>query len=95
MITKPAVGWRGIARRAGKKADKEEMNFLASYRRKFDYVDVWLLNRNIDVKNIKMQEDEVQAVKWVTMEEFEKMLENKKVIRSSYDYYKLYIKPIF
>lgn len=77
------------------KADKEEMKFLASYRRKFDYVDVWLLNRNIDVKNINMQEDEVQAVKWVTMEEFEKMLENKKVIRSSYDYYKLYIKPIF
>ncbi len=86
---------RELSEELGIKADKEEMNFLASYRRKFDYVDVWLLNRNIDVKNIKMQEDEVQAVKWVTMEEFEKMLENKKVIRSSYDYYKLYIKPIF
>ncbi|MBR3229513.1 MAG: NUDIX domain-containing protein [Bacilli bacterium] len=86
---------RELSEELGIKADKEEMKFLASYRRKFDYVDVWLLNRNIDVKNIKMQEDEVQAVKWVTMEEFEKMLENKKVIRSSYDYYKLYIKPIF
>lgn len=86
---------RELSEELGIKADKEEMKFLASYRRKFDYVDVWLLNRNIDVKNIKMQEDEVRAVKWVTMEEFEKMLENKKVIRSSYDYYKLYIKPIF
>ena len=30
MITKPAVGWRGIARRAGKKADKEEMGRLVA-----------------------------------------------------------------
>lgn len=86
---------RELSEELGIKAEKEEMKFLASYRRKFDYVDVWLLNRNIDVKDIKMQEDEVQAVKWVTSEEFEKMLDSKEVIRSSYDYYKLYIKPIF
>ena len=44
-------------------------------------------------KDIKLQEDEVQAVKWVTLEEFEEMLKNKEAIRSSYDYYKLYIEP--
>ena len=44
-------------------------------------------------KDIKLQEDEVQAVRWVTLEEFEEMLKNKEAIRSSYDYYKLYIEP--
>ena len=86
---------RELSEELGINATKDEMKFLASYRRKIDYVDVWLLNKIIDVKDIIMQEDEVQAVKWVTLEEFEKMLDNKEVIRSSYDYYKLYIKPIF
>ncbi len=86
---------RELSEELGINATKEEMKFLASYRRKIDYVDVWLLNKNIDIKDIVMQEDEVQAVKWVTLDEFEKMLDNKEVIRSSYDYYKLYINPIF
>ena len=86
---------RELSEELGINTTKDEMKFLASYRRKIDYVDVWLLNKNIDVKDITMQEDEVQAVKWVTLEEFEKMLDNKEVVRSSYDYYKLYVKPIF
>lgn len=84
---------RELSEELGIKANKDEMKFIASYRRKFDYVDVWLLNKNIDIKDIKLQEDEVQAVKWVTLEEFEEMLKNKEAIRSSYDYYKLYIEP--
>lgn len=86
---------RELSEELGINTTKDEMKFLASYRRKIDYVDVWLLSKNIDVKDIKVQEDEVQAVKWVTLEEFEKMLDNKEVVRSSYDYYKLYVKPIF
>ena len=84
---------RELSEELGIKANKDEMKFIASYRRKFDYVDVWLLNKNIDIKDIKLQEDEVQAVRWVTLEEFEEMLKNKEAIRSSYDYYKLYIEP--
>lgn len=86
---------RELSEELGINATKDEMQFLASYRRKIYFVDVWLLNKNIDIKNIIMQKDEVQAVKWVTLKEFEKMLDNKEVIRSSYDYYKLYIKPMF
>ncbi len=87
---------RELSEELGISACKSDMNFLASYKRKFDYVDVWLLNKNIDTKDIVMQEDEVQDVKWVTLEEFENMLNNNEAVRSSYDYYyKLYIKPIF
>ena len=39
---------RELSEELGIKANKDEMKFIASYRRKFDYVDVWLLNKNID-----------------------------------------------
>ena len=84
---------RELSEELGINASKEEMKFIASYRRIKDYVDVWVLNKNINVEDIIMQEDEVQDVKWVTLEEFENMLNNKEVVRSSYDYYKLYIEP--
>lgn len=77
------------------KAKKEELFFIASYRRKTDYVDVWLLRRNINIEDLVLQEDEVQAVKWITKEEFEEEIESKKAVRFSYDYYKLYIEPKF
>ena len=50
----------------GIKASKEEMKFIASYRRIKDYVDVWVLNKNINIDDIVMQEDEVQDVKWMS-----------------------------
>ena len=84
---------RELSEELGINASKEEMKFIASYRRIKDYVDVWVLNKNINIDDIVMQEDEVQDVKWVTLEEFENMLNNKEVVRSSYDYYKLYIEP--
>lgn len=84
---------RELSEELGINASKEEMKLIASYIRMKDYVDVWVLNKNINIDDIVMQEDEVQNVKWVTLEEFENMLNNKEVVRSSYDYYKLYIEP--
>ncbi len=81
---------RELDEELGIHACKGEMQFLASYRRKQDYVDVWLLKKEIKEESITMQKEEVQDVKWATLEEFETMLENKTALRSSYDYYKLY-----
>lgn len=84
---------RELSEELGIKASKEEMKFIASYRRIKDYVDVWVLNKNINIDDIVMQEDEVQDVKWMSLAEFENMLINNEAVRSSYDYYKLYIEP--
>ena len=50
-------------------------------------------DHDINIDDIVMQEDEVQDVKWMSLAEFENMLNNNEAVRSSYDYYKLYIEP--
>lgn len=69
---------------------KDELEFIASYKRIKDYADVWLLKKNIKIDDVIIAEDEVQDVKWSSIEEFEEMLKNKQAIKSSYDYLKLY-----
>lgn len=71
--------------------EEEDLQFIASYKRIKDFVDVWLLKKNIDINNIIIAEDEVQDVKWATFKEFEEMLKNDKAVKSSYDYLKLYM----
>ena len=84
---------RELKEELGISVAKEELEFIASYKRPRDYADVWLLNKNIDINDIVMAEDEVQAVKWTKKEEFEELLKNNKAVRSSYDYLKLYFDP--
>lgn len=81
---------RELKEELGIEIKKEELEFIASYKRPRDYADVWLLIKNIDINDITIAEDEVQDVKWVTIKEFEKMLDNNQAVKSSYDYYKLY-----
>ena len=81
---------RELKEELGIEIKKEELEFIASYKRPRDYADVWLLIKNIDINDITIAEDEVQDVKWVTIKESEKMLENNQAVKSSYDYYKLY-----
>lgn len=86
---------RELKEELGLNISKDDLEQIASYKRKFDFVDVWLLHKNIDLKEIKMQKEEVQNVKWFTLDEYENMIKNKQAIRSSLEYYKLYINPKF
>ena len=70
---------------------KEELNFdvkeenlfyVGSYIRTKDIVDVWMVEQNIDINNLKLQEEEVAEVKLVSFEEFEKMIESNLVVPS-------------
>lgn len=58
--------------------DKAEL--IGSIKRKYDYVDVWHIEQDIDLNNIKMQEDEVSEVKYVTLDELNKIIENKEFV---------------
>ena len=42
--------------------------------------DIFLFNRNIDLKNVKLQNNEVINVKWVEKEELKKMFKNKEMV---------------
>ena len=55
-------------------------NLVGSIARQFencpDILDVWLFNANFPLESVKIQEEEVQDVKWATKEEILKMYDN-------------------
>ena len=71
--------------------NKEHLEFIASYKREKDYVDVWLLKENINIKDIKFLDSEVQDIKWVSIDEWLDMLKEGLAIKSSTDYFLNYV----
>ena len=73
----------------------DNLELIASYKRKKDYVDVWLLRQNINIKDLKFNDNEVQAAKWATIEEWKKLLMEEQAVKSSTDYFLNYINNEF
>jgi len=70
--------------------DKNDIRFIGSYARINDFVEVYLLKSNIDIKELILQEDEVQAAKWVKIDEFELLVKEGKASDSGFDVFKNY-----
>ena len=73
----------------------DNLELIASYKRKKDYVDVWLLRQNINIKNLKFNDNEVQAAKWTAIEEWKKLLIEEQAVKASTDYFLNYINNEF
>lgn len=73
----------------------DNLELIASYKRKKDYVDVWLLKQNININDLKFNDNEVQAAKWATIEEWGKLLIEEQAVKSSTDYFLNYINNKF
>ncbi len=74
---------------------EENLNYVGSYVRTKDIVDVWLVNQEVALETLKLQEDEVAAVGLVSFEEFDKMINDGLVVPSinpSYELLKNYCK---
>ena len=73
----------------------DDLELIASYKRKKDYVDVWLLRQNINIKDLKFNDNEVQAAKWASIEEWKKLLIEEQAVKSSTNYFLNYINNEF
>ena len=73
---------------------KKEIELIFSFKREYDFVDVWLVRKNIDIKKLKLQEEEVEEVKWVSKEELEKMIKNNETTPNVSFYFNMLIKLI-
>ena len=85
---------RELEEELGIKANKKNLRFIGSFARINDFVEVFLLKSNVKIEKLKLQEDEVQAAKWVKIEEFEKIIEEGNASDTSFslfkDYYEKY-----
>lgn len=57
----------------------DETELLLSCQRIYDFVDIYLIKKDINIKDITMQEDEVQEVKWITIDEYKAMEKEGKI----------------
>lgn len=53
-----------------------EMEKIARLRRRNAFTDIWLLRRDVDAKSLRLQREEVAAVRWVTEQEWRVMIVN-------------------
>ena len=71
--------------------DIDKLELLMTLRLKNDFTDIWLLKQDIDIENLVLQLEEVTQVRWVTVNEFEKMIDQKEIainITFYYDFFK-------
>ena len=58
---------------------KENGKLIHSITRKDDIKDIYLFFENINIKDTKLQEEEVINIKWVKINEFNKMVKNNEI----------------
>lgn len=57
----------------------EEIKMIDSYIFGFAFMDVYYLNKNINISDLKLQDDEVESVEWFTINQIKKLIEEGKV----------------
>lgn len=62
------------------KINKNELKFIKTFIKNQAIIDVWLIQKDIKLKDLKLKKDELIDAKFVTIKEFIKMLNNKEII---------------
>ncbi len=81
---------RELQEELGLKVNKKELKYIGTFARTNDYVEVFLLKKNVKIDNLKLQEEEVQAAKWVKISEYEKLIKDDKACDTSFNMFKEY-----
>ena len=82
---------RELGEELGMIVKDKEMDFIISFKREHVFVDVWLIKKDISVSDLKLQEEEVSEVKWVSIEELTEMIRNNEFVKSIKLYYELFL----
>ena len=82
--------YREVKEELGLTITPEETELLLSLTRTYDFVDIYLVKKEIDLNDIVMQPEEVDEVKWVSINEFKNLLKENK-IPSSIGFYSNFV----
>ncbi|MDD3341557.1 MAG: NUDIX domain-containing protein [Bacilli bacterium] len=81
---------RELDEELGIQPDIKDLTFIGSYIRYNDFVEVWVLKSNILLEELNLQKEEVQAVKWVTIASYEKMIQEGIAIETAFALFQNY-----
>ena len=82
---------RELAEETGIRAGENELELIATYANKNYFMDIFLLRKDVEIKDIVLQPEETIDARWVTDSEIRKMLADGEFVHSvgkRYDMYK-------
>ena len=71
--------------------DTKNMELIMSFKRKFDFVDVWLVKQDFDISSLVLQEDEVPDAKWATVDEIRELMKEGNLAKSIEIYFDMFL----
>lgn len=66
---------------------EENVKLFKTIKTEDDFVDIYYLKEDIDINKIKIQEEEVEDVKWSTIDEIQKMIQQENFSESHKDFF--------
>ena len=72
----------------------EDYKFVGSKIFKLAITDIYYLKKDIDIKNIVLQEEEVESVNWLSIDEINKLIEQDEVRKGNIEPFKEVLKYI-
>lgn len=81
---------REVKEELGILTSKDEIEFFISFKREKGFVDVWLIKKDIDIKDISLQKEEVSTAKWVSLKELKQLIDNDEFVPSVKLYFELF-----
>ena len=67
---------------------ENELEFLDTVIHNKMFLDIYISNKKINLEDLILQKEEVKDAKYVTIDEFEKMAKENKIVKSVYERYK-------
>ena len=80
---------REIKEEIGIDITEAELVYLYEYKHRNYFMDIYLVNKDIDIERLVLDENEAIDAKWVSKEELQIMIDNQEVVRSVAQRYNL------
>jgi len=74
-----------IEEEIGLKVAPDELALFKTIKTEDDFVDLYYLKRDVDLKETNLQKDEVQALKWFSKEKLKKLMNSTKFFMKTYE----------
>lgn len=73
---------------------KDKVELILSFKREFDFVDVFLIKANFSLNDVTIQKEELSEVKWMTEKEIKSLQENNMLAPSINMYFDMFLRLI-
>lgn len=82
---------RECSEELGISINPDNMELILSFKRKYDFVDVWLVKQDFNIDELVLQEEEVAEAKWATIDEIRNLMKTGELAASINIYFDMFL----